>query len=253
MTYLVASLTLDSANSYVMQGASCIQRKISMVLFSTPFVLSWGGSISSDSFLPSILLLVVIVVTVVIVVVILIVVVVAIVRVVIVVVIIGVVVVYGDVSSVLKLSFVIIAVTFPSILLGNPPMKTSMSFSELGTMFGHKTANSWNLLIPGDLIGLFYSNRLGVCIPPRQGIISQGVSLGSVFLLGLSKALDEKLGYPLMIISRDEHVTHLSGGGVIDLTSDEDPTDEDEDTGMDDSTGVLASLGGEISSGERKY
>nr|GEV18739.1 copia protein [Tanacetum cinerariifolium] len=116
---------------------------------------------------------------------------------------------------------------------------------------------------------------LGVCIPPRQGIISQGVSLGPVFLLGLSdtmeilefktsknrygdnrmsdsiggyridnfnvhnwyyetmrklktiqikyggspfvvfeflnlvqKAFDDKLGYPLMIIFRDEHLTH---------------------------------------------
>ncbi|GKA39369.1 hypothetical protein Tco_0731920, partial [Tanacetum coccineum] len=41
-------------------GASCTQRKVSMVpfVFSIPFVLSWGGSISSDSFLPSILLLV---------------------------------------------------------------------------------------------------------------------------------------------------------------------------------------------------
>nr|GEU55787.1 hypothetical protein [Tanacetum cinerariifolium] len=131
MTYLVASMTLDSANSCVMQGVSSTQRKISMVLFSTPFVLSWGGNISSDSFLHFILLLVVIIVTVVIVVVILIVVVGAIFGVVIVIVIIRV-VVFGDVSSVLKLSFVII----------------------------------------GDLIGLFYSNRLGVCIPPRQGINS---------------------------------------------------------------------------------
>ncbi|GKE19595.1 hypothetical protein Tco_1427172 [Tanacetum coccineum] len=72
-----------------------------MVLFSIPFVLSWGGSISSDSFLPSILLLVVIVVTVVIVVVILVVVVVAIVGVV-------VVVVGSSVSSIIKLSFVIV-------------------------------------------------------------------------------------------------------------------------------------------------
>ncbi|GJV01840.1 hypothetical protein Tco_1335409 [Tanacetum coccineum] len=54
-------------------------------LLSIPFVLSWGGNISSDSFLPSILLLVVIIITVVIVVVILIVVVVLIVGVVIVV------------------------------------------------------------------------------------------------------------------------------------------------------------------------
>ncbi|GKE98682.1 hypothetical protein Tco_0022033 [Tanacetum coccineum] len=36
--------------------------------------------------------------------------------------------------------------------------------------------------------------------------------------------------------------------GVVDLTGDEDLTDEDGDTGMGDSTGVLVSLGGEISS-----
>ncbi|GJR18130.1 hypothetical protein Tco_0966657 [Tanacetum coccineum] len=94
----------------VLEGASCTQRKVSMVpfVFSIPFVLSWGGSISSDSFLPSILLLVVIIITVVIVVVILIVVIVVIVGVVIVVVIIGVFVVVGGVSSILKLLFVII-------------------------------------------------------------------------------------------------------------------------------------------------
>nr|GEY78034.1 hypothetical protein [Tanacetum cinerariifolium] len=34
----------------------------------------------------------------------------------------------------------------PSILWGNPPIKTSISFSVFGTMFGHKTASSWNLL-----------------------------------------------------------------------------------------------------------
>nr|GFA96945.1 hypothetical protein [Tanacetum cinerariifolium] len=84
-----------SAKSSVMQGASCTQRKVSMVPFvlSIPFVLSRGGSISPDSFLPSILLLVVIIVTVVIVVVILVVVVVAIIGLIIVVAIIGVVVV----------------------------------------------------------------------------------------------------------------------------------------------------------------
>nr|GFA11996.1 hypothetical protein [Tanacetum cinerariifolium]GFA56595.1 hypothetical protein [Tanacetum cinerariifolium] len=42
-------------------------------------------------------------------------------------------------------------------------------------------------------------------------------------------------------------------GGVIDLIGDEDPTDEDGDTEMDDSTGISASLGGEISSGGRKF
>nr|GEV06694.1 hypothetical protein [Tanacetum cinerariifolium] len=70
MTHLVTSLTSDSANSYVMQGASCTQRKVSMVLFV----------------LPSVLLLVVIIVMVMIVVVILVVIVVAIVGVVVVVV-----------------------------------------------------------------------------------------------------------------------------------------------------------------------
>ncbi|GKE36794.1 hypothetical protein Tco_1460199 [Tanacetum coccineum] len=77
------------------------------------------------------------------------------------------------------------AVTFPLMLCGSPPMKASISFLVIGTMFGHKTANSWNLLIPSDHVGLFYSNRLGICIPPRQGIIGERVSLGSVFLLGL--------------------------------------------------------------------
>nr|GEU84049.1 hypothetical protein [Tanacetum cinerariifolium] len=236
MTYLIESLTLDSANPSVLQGASCTQRKVSVVSF---------GSISSDSFLTSIMMLVVIMVTVfvVVVTVILVIVVIAIIGVVIVVMIIGIVVV-GGVSSILKLLFLIIAVTFPSILLGNPPMKTSMSFSKFGTMFEHKTANSWNVLM------------LGVCIPPRQGIISQGTSSKCHFVF-LGIALDDKLGYPLMIISKDEYLTHsvpreLSGGGVIDLTGDEDPTDEDGDTEMDDSTRVLASLSGEISSRGRK-
>ncbi|GKG42608.1 hypothetical protein Tco_0476906, partial [Tanacetum coccineum] len=48
-----------------MQGASFIQGKVS----SIPTVFSWGGSISLDGFLPSILLLVVIIVAVVVVVV----------------------------------------------------------------------------------------------------------------------------------------------------------------------------------------
>nr|GEV33028.1 hypothetical protein [Tanacetum cinerariifolium] len=85
MTHLVTSLTPDSANSYVMQGASCTQKKVSMVLFD----------------LPSILMLVVIVVTVMIVVVISVVVVFAIVGVVV-----G--VVGSSVSSINKLLLVIV-------------------------------------------------------------------------------------------------------------------------------------------------
>ncbi|GKC19095.1 hypothetical protein Tco_1021245 [Tanacetum coccineum] len=106
MTHFVASLTLDSAKSCVMQDASCTQRKVS----SVPFVLSWGGSISPESFLSSIMLLVVMVVIVV-VTVILVVIVVTIIGVVIVVTIIGVVVVVvivGGVPSIIKLSFVIV-------------------------------------------------------------------------------------------------------------------------------------------------
>ncbi|GJR91613.1 hypothetical protein Tco_0215624 [Tanacetum coccineum] len=149
-------------------------------------------SISLEDFLPFILLLMVIIVAVVIFTVIWVVVVDVIVGVVIVVTIIGVgvvvmiigiVVVVAGFPSIIKLSFVIIAVTFPSMLWGSPPMKASISFLVFGTMFGHKTANSWNLLTLGDLICLFYSDGLGVCIPPGQGIV--GISLVLVFLLGL--------------------------------------------------------------------
>nr|GEV63341.1 putative ribonuclease H-like domain-containing protein [Tanacetum cinerariifolium] len=120
MTRLVAIMTLDSARSCVMQGAFLTHGKAS----SIPTVFSWGGSISPEGFLPFILLLVVIIVAVAIVVMAVLVVVDAI---------IGVIVVVGGVSSIVKLSFVII----------------------------------------GDLVGLIYFNRLGVCIPPGQGVIGK--------------------------------------------------------------------------------
>ncbi|GJR01142.1 hypothetical protein Tco_0524126 [Tanacetum coccineum] len=128
--HLVASLTLDSARSCVMQDAFLTHGKAS----SIPTIFSWGGSISPDGFLPSIMLLLVIIIAVVIVVV----------------TVVWVAVVVGKGSSIIKLLFVIIgfeAVTFPSILLGNPLMKTSISFSEFDIIVGHKTANSWNLLM----------------------------------------------------------------------------------------------------------
>ncbi|GJX50219.1 hypothetical protein Tco_0277064 [Tanacetum coccineum] len=90
MTYPVASLTLDNARSYVMQGAPFTQGMIS----SIPI----GDSISPKGFLPSILLML-FVVTVVIV---------AVILIVVVVVIFGVVVVVGCVSSIIKHSFMII-------------------------------------------------------------------------------------------------------------------------------------------------
>nr|GEV09489.1 zinc finger, CCHC-type [Tanacetum cinerariifolium] len=110
MTYHVASLTLDSARSYVMQGAPFTQGTIS----SLPIC----ANISLEGFLLLILLLVVIIVTVFIVAVILVV--------------------------VIRVVIAIIGV----------------------------------VVVVGDLVGLFYPNRLAICIPPRQGIIG--------FLLGLS-------------------------------------------------------------------
>ncbi|GKC63854.1 hypothetical protein Tco_1096452 [Tanacetum coccineum] len=61
------------------------------------------------------------------------------------------------------------------MLWGSPPMKASISFSEFGTMFRHKTANSWNLLI---------SSAILIGQEPFQ--FSPGISHGPVFLLGLS-------------------------------------------------------------------
>ncbi|GJS12869.1 hypothetical protein Tco_0407341 [Tanacetum coccineum] len=184
MTNLVASLTLDSARSYVMQGVPFSQGMIS----SIPI----GVSISPEGFLPLILLLVVIIVTVVVI------------LVVVVVVIVGVVIV---------------------------------------------------IFSPSDPIGSIYSNGLGVCIPPGQSITSQGVPVGLVFLLGLLV-----LAIVVAYASRAAvtlSVTSSSGSGSlpsgrVNLTGDEDPTDEDRDIGMGDSTGVSMSLGGEISSGGKK-
>ncbi|GJU10206.1 hypothetical protein Tco_1132602 [Tanacetum coccineum] len=87
VTHFVASLTLDSARSCVIQDAFLTQEKAS----SIPTVFSLGNSISPDGFLPSILLLLVIIVAVAIVVTVIL-----------------VVVVVGEGSSIIKLSFVII-------------------------------------------------------------------------------------------------------------------------------------------------
>nr|GEU98575.1 putative ribonuclease H-like domain-containing protein [Tanacetum cinerariifolium] len=105
---------------------------------SIPIVLSWVDSISSDGILPSILLMVVIIVTVIIVVVtvifIVVVVAIAIVVVVFVVAIIGVVVVVGDVSSIIKLSFVIIEGE-ARIWLDNEPPRSILTWEDLVSKF----------------------------------------------------------------------------------------------------------------------
>ncbi|GKA41974.1 hypothetical protein Tco_0734634 [Tanacetum coccineum] len=90
ITYPVASLTLDSARSYVMQGAPFTKGTISIIPI--------GGSISPEGSLPSILLKVIMVTVVII----------AVTLVVVVVPIFGVIVVVGGVSSIIKLSFMII-------------------------------------------------------------------------------------------------------------------------------------------------
>nr|GEX71925.1 retrovirus-related Pol polyprotein from transposon TNT 1-94 [Tanacetum cinerariifolium] len=193
-------------------------------------------SISPEDFLPSILLLVVVIVTVVIVAVILVVVVVVIdgvvivvmiIRVEVVVMIIGVVIVVG-VSFIIKLSLVIIGLevaTFPSILRGNHPMKASRSFSESNTILGHKVANSWNLLT--------YVLRSFPFI-----------------VRWLSKEFHHDKASSVKVPVANFTLQSSSGGGVTDLTGDEDPTNEDRDTGVGDSE-VSVSLG-EISPGGRK-
>ncbi|GKD61260.1 ribonuclease 2-like protein, partial [Tanacetum coccineum] len=246
MTYLVANLTFDKASSYVMQGASFTQGMIS----SIPI----GGSIIPEGFLPSILLLVVIIVTVVIVAVILVVVVVAIVGVVIVVV--------GGVSSILKHSFVIIGFLHRITLY-------YLIHQPLGYVDGFLHS-----LSPGDLVGLLYPNRLGICIPPGQLVLPELRQHHQQSVAGWQPeswlVLQMLIKFLEFKTSRDRYedngMSDPIGGlvflgssgtgslpsGRVDLTGDEDPTDEDGDTGIDDSTGFSASLGDEISSGGKK-
>ncbi|GJT28012.1 putative reverse transcriptase domain, reverse transcriptase zinc-binding domain protein [Tanacetum coccineum] len=174
----------------LLEGASCTQRKVSIVpfVFSIPFVL---------------------------------IVVVVIVGVVIIVAIIGVVVVVNGVSSILKLSFVIIGflrrIMFYYLL--HQPLGYGNGFLQslsqvVKFVFHFLDFSSRAILIgqepfqfgPGDPVGLFNPNRLGVCIPPGQGVIGSS-GTGSL------------------------------PSGRIDLTGDEDSTDEDRDTRMGDSTG----------------
>ncbi|GJU03687.1 hypothetical protein Tco_1114025 [Tanacetum coccineum] len=67
------------------------------------------------------------------------------------------------------------------------------------------------------------------------------------FLDHVQKILDDEPGY-----NHGGYPEMNSGGGVVDLTGDEDLTDEDGDTRMGDSIGVLVSLGDEISSRGKK-
>ncbi|GJS09573.1 hypothetical protein Tco_0366369 [Tanacetum coccineum] len=61
MAHIVASITLDSARSYVMHSAFLIQGTVSNI----PIVFSWSDSIRPEGFLSSVLLWLVIIVAVV--------------------------------------------------------------------------------------------------------------------------------------------------------------------------------------------
>ncbi|GJU78448.1 hypothetical protein Tco_1275518, partial [Tanacetum coccineum] len=157
MTYPIASLTLDSARSYVMQGAPFTKGTIS----SIPI----GGNISPEGFLPSILLMV-IMVTVVIVAVILVVVVVAI---------FGVVVIVSGVSFIIKLSFMIIGflliIVFYYLLhqplgYGNGFLQSlrlrssNISFNTSGWAYAFHQDKAASVRVPVENVTLFSSAQL---------------------------------------------------------------------------------------------
>ncbi|GJS75557.1 hypothetical protein Tco_0725438 [Tanacetum coccineum] len=158
LQFLVRSPPLDSANSCVMQGASCTQRKVSMVSF---------GRISPNSFLSSILLVVVIIVTVVIVMVILIVVVVAIVGVVIVVAIFGSVSYVGAASP--ESEGIILACSIP-----------------IGWAYAFHQDKASLVRVPVANVTLTSLAHLLRENTDSFPLFATGISLGPVFLLGLS-------------------------------------------------------------------
>nr|GEW53280.1 hypothetical protein [Tanacetum cinerariifolium] len=195
-----------------------------------------GSNISFEGFLLPILLLVVIIVTVVIIVVILEFVVVAIVGVVIVVTIIGVVVVVMiievvvviGVFAIIKLSFVIIGIPPGQGILGEST-SSKFHFAVLGTVATRKYR--FNSFKPINKT----NSSFRTIEVERDGHGDNGMR--------------DPIGG---LVSLDRLIKGVVCGGVVDLTGDEDPTDEDGDIGTSDSMGVLAPLGGEISLGGRK-
>ncbi|GKA17897.1 hypothetical protein Tco_0697734 [Tanacetum coccineum] len=175
-------------------------------------------SISPEGFLPSILLLVVIIVTVVIVVVmvILVVVVVAIIGVVIVVTIIGVVVVVMIIGVVVLLMVMVMATSQFEALSGNIP----------------------SILLDSRLsVGMLYSNRFGKEFRPGQASSLRASEAKFTFACASRATTILSATSCRMAPSQAVLQNVDSGGGVVDLNSDEDPTDEDGDIRMGDSTG----------------
>nr|GEV98295.1 hypothetical protein [Tanacetum cinerariifolium] len=236
-----------------------------------------GGSISLEGFLLPIQLLVMIMVMVVIVAVILVVVVVVIVGVVIVVTIIMVVVVVMIIEN---------CALLPDPLISGLCCKIRLPFFDFSSriiLIGQEPFQ----FSPCNLVGLLYSNRFCIGIPPGQGILGESTSSKFHFVVldtvatrkyrfSLFKLMNEtnssfctieverlaahKLIDTMEILefktSKDRYGDNIMrdpiGGlvSLVDLTGDEDPIDEDGDTKVGDSE-VLVSLG-EISSGGRK-
>nr|GEY87785.1 hypothetical protein [Tanacetum cinerariifolium] len=82
-------------------------------------------------------------------------------------------------------------------------------------------------MLLGDLVGLLYPNRLGICIPPRQGIVG--------FLLGLL-AFAMAAAYAFRTAATPFVISCQIAASIIAGVAD------DRDTEMDDSTGVATSL-----------
>ncbi|GJR86121.1 hypothetical protein Tco_0210132 [Tanacetum coccineum] len=191
-------------------GACCTQGMVS----SIPIV----GSISPEGFLSLILLLVVIIATVVVMVVV----VVAIVGVVIVVAVIGVVVVVGGVSFIIKLLFMVIGFFLGTILL----YQESFKFE------------------PGDLIGFFYSNRLGVFL---------GLELGLFVLAIVAACASRSVATLSTTRTKKYRGSNSSDGGDIGDGVKIVGEVIRSGGGIGDSIGVSVSLGGGISLGGKKF
>ncbi|GJW01127.1 hypothetical protein Tco_1556378 [Tanacetum coccineum] len=215
MTYPVASLTPDSIRSYMMQGAPFTQGMIP----SIPI----GGSISPEGFLSSILLLVFI----------------------------GIVVVVGGVSSIFKLLFVIIGV-----------LRRIMFYYLFHQHLSYGNGFLQSLSLLRENIDSAIKQRMRLTAPSLPFEVESLLAIQAAARhqaiscwMGKPKRPDDEYGYP---ISRDKHsdkaskfIRFLEDGSssnclrdVVDLTGDEDPTDEDGDTEMGDLTGVSVSLGG---------
>ncbi|GJU29408.1 hypothetical protein Tco_1172997 [Tanacetum coccineum] len=157
MAHLVASITLNSARSYVMQSSFLTQRMVS----SIPIVFIWDNSISLEGFLSSVLLWLVIIVAVVGV------------GVTVVVVIIIAIVVVVESSSVVKLSFLHFLATGASL---SPVFLLVLSaFAIVALVIQHPEASQEKLDVTSQIASLKFSKlsmrTLGDQLPDCQNLL----------------------------------------------------------------------------------